>query len=79
MVLDRKLSEKRIFPAIDINKSGTRREELLLSQNEWEAVMSIRRSMSRQDNMDIAESLLNLLITTKDNDEFVEKIKKTMK
>ena len=73
--LDRKLSEKRIFPAIDINKSGTRREELLLSQNEWEAVMSIRRSMSRQDNMDIAESLLNLLITTKDNDEFVEKIK----
>ena len=77
--LDRKLSEKRIFPAIDINKSGTRREELLLSQNEWEAVMSIRRNMSRQDNMDIAESLLNLLITTKDNDEFVEKIKKTMK
>ena len=77
--LDRKLSEKRIFPAIDINKSGTRREELLLSQNEWEAVMSISRSMSRQDNMDIAESLLNLLITTKDNDEFVEKIKKTMK
>ena len=77
--LDRKLSEKRIFPAIDINKSGTRREELLRSQNEWEAVMSIRRSMSRQDNMDIAESLLNLLITTKDNDEFVEKIKKTMK
>ena len=79
MVLDRKLSEKRIFPAIDINKSGTRREELLLSQNEWEAVMSIRRSMSRQDNMDIAENLLNLLITTRDNDEFVEKIKKTMK
>lgn len=77
--LDRKLSEKRIFPAIDINKSGTRREELLLSQNEWEAVMSIRRNMSRQDNMDIAESLLNLLITTKDNDEFIEKIKKTMK
>lgn len=77
--LDRKLSEKRIFPAIDINKSGTRREDLLLSQNEWEAVMSIRRSMSRQDNMDIAENLLNLLITTRDNDEFVEKIKKTMK
>ena len=77
--LDRKLSEKRIFPAIDINKSGTRREELLLSQTEWEAVMSIRRSMSRQDNMDIAENLLNLLITTKNNDEFVEKIKKTIK
>lgn len=75
--LDRKLSEKRIFPAIDINKSGTRREELLLSQSEWEAVMGIRRNMSRQDNMDIAENLLNLLITTKDNNEFVEKIKKT--
>lgn len=77
--LDRKLSEKRIFPAIDMNKSGTRREELLLSQNEWEAVMGIRKSMSKQDNMDIAENLLNLLITTKDNNEFVEKIKKTIK
>lgn len=77
--LDRKLSEKRIFPAIDINKSGTRREELLLSQNEWEATMGIRKSMSKQDNMDIAENLLNLLITTKDNVEFVEKIKKTIK
>lgn len=77
--LDRKLSEKRIFPAIDINKSGTRREELLLSQSEWEAVMGIRRNMSRQDNMDIAENLLNLLITTKDNNEFVEKIKKTVR
>ena len=51
----------------------------MLSQTEWEAVMSIRRSMSRQDNMDIAENLLNLLITTKNNDEFVEKIKKTIK
>lgn len=74
--LDRKLSEKRIFPAIDMNKSGTRREELLLSQDEWEGVMNIRRSMSNQGNADTAESLINLLISTKNNDEFIEKIKK---
>lgn len=77
--LDRKLSEKRIFPAIDMNKSGTRREDLLLSQNEWEAVMNIRKNLGRQDNLDIAENLLNLLISTKDNEEFVEKVKRTIK
>ena len=79
MVLDRKLSEKRVFPAIDIPKSGTRREDLLLSKNEWEAVMNIRRKLSNQGTQDIAESLLNLLVTSKNNDEFVEKIKNALK
>ena len=77
--LDRKLSEKRIFPAIDMNKSGTRREDLLLSKSEWEAVMNIRRKLSNQGNQDIAESLLNLLVSTKNNEEFAEKIKLMLK
>jgi len=74
--LDRKLSEKRIFPAIDMNKSGTRREDLLLDKNEWEAVMNIRRKLSNQGTQDIAESLLNLLVASKNNGEFVEKVRK---
>jgi len=77
--LDRKLSEKRIFPAIDMNKSGTRREDLLLSKNEWEAVMNIRRKLSNQGTQDIAESLLNLLVSTKNNEEFTEKVRVMMK
>ena len=77
--LDRKLSEKRIFPAIDMNKSGTRREDLLLTKNEWEAVMNIRRKLGNQGNQDIAESLLNLLVSTKNNEEFTEKIKTVLR
>jgi len=75
--LDRKLSEKRIFPAIDMNKSGTRREDLLLGNDEWEAVMNIRRKLSNQGTQDVTESLLNLLVGTKDNKEFIDKIKKS--
>ncbi len=74
--LDRKLSEKRIFPAIDMNKSGTRRDDLLFTKDEWEAVVNIRRKLFNQGNQDIAESLLNLLVATKDNKEFVEKVRK---
>lgn len=77
--LDRKLSERRIFPAIDMNKSGTRREELLLSKAEEEAILNIRRKMGNQGNGDVAETLLNLLIGTKNNEEFVDKIKKSLK
>lgn len=61
--LDRKLSEKRIFPAIDMNKSGTRREDLLLSKEEFETVIGIRRKLSGQGNQDITEGLLNLLVS----------------
>lgn len=72
--LDRKLQEKRIFPAIDINKSGTRKEELLQTQKELEAVWTIRRELSSQTTQDVTEQLINQLIRTKDNGEFVELI-----
>ena len=74
LLLDRKLSEKRIFPAIDINKSGTRREENLLSQTEMEAVYSIRRVMSRMTTEDMTEGIIDMLIKTTANDEFVQRV-----
>lgn len=72
--LDRKLSEKRIFPAIDINKSGTRREELLLSQKELESIWAIRKAMSNMGTAEVTELLINKLMTTKTNEEFVKTI-----
>lgn len=72
--LDRKLSEKRIFPAIDIQRSGTRREELLLTQKELEGIYAIRRAMSNVGTADVAEMLINKLIQTKSNEEFVSNI-----
>jgi transcription termination factor Rho len=73
--LDRKLSEKRIFPAIDLNKSGTRREELLLSQKELETIWSIRRAMSNNSTQEVTESIINKLMSTKTNQEFVENVR----
>ena len=73
--LDRKLSEKRIFPAIDINKSGTRREELLLSQKEIESVWAIRKAMSNMGTAEVTEVLINKLMQTRTNDDFVNSIK----
>ena len=72
--LDRRLSEKRIFPAIDINKSGTRKEELLLSQKELEAIWTIRKAMSNQGMAEVTETLINRLTVTKSNEEFVNNI-----
>ena len=72
--LDRKLSEKRIFPAIDLQKSGTRREELLLSQKEMESIWAIRKAMSNMGTADVAETLINRLVQTKNNQEFVAAI-----
>ena len=74
--LDRKLSEKRIFPAIDINKSGTRREDLLLSKDEQEAVFGLRRALSSSPVAEITEQVISQMVSTKNNEEFVEKIKK---
>ena len=74
--LDRKLSEKRIFPAIDINKSGTRREDLLLTPRELETVFSLRKAMSNMNTSEITEQLINQLVTTKSNEEFLDKIKR---
>jgi len=69
--LDRKLSEKRIFPAIDINRSGTRREELLLGQREMDGIWAIRRAMSNIGTAETAEMIINRLTQTKTNEEFV--------
>ncbi len=72
--LDRKLSEKRIFPAIDINKSGTRREELLLSQIELQSVWALRKAMSSVGTAEVTEILINKLMQTRTNDDFVKSI-----
>ncbi len=74
--LDRKLSERRIFPAVNMHKSGTRREELLLSQEELEAVWYIRKALSSAQTAEITETLINRLMMTKDNAQFVSLIKK---
>ena len=77
LVLDRKLSEKRIFPAIDIPKSSTRREDLLLTKDELEAVEIMRRGINGLKPDDAVENILNLFVKTKNNKEFVETVKKT--
>lgn len=74
--LDRKLSEKRIFPAVDIQKSGTRREELLLSQKELETIWNIRRAMSSNSTYEVTEAIIKQLISTRNNNEFVEMMRK---
>lgn len=74
--LDRKLQEKRIFPAIDLNKSGTRREELLMSQDEMEAIWTMRRALANQSTQDVAESIIDNLAHTKTNKDFIEIIRK---
>ncbi|MGI6587173.1 MAG: transcription termination factor Rho [Gracilibacteraceae bacterium] len=73
--LDRKLSEKRIFPAIDMNRSGTRREEMLLTPKEYEAIMTIRKAFSSGSSAEVAEYLINKLVHTRTNEEFIEAIK----
>ena len=73
--LDRKLSEKRIFPAIDINKSGTRREDLLMSQEELDAVWTIRKAFSQMDTAPVTETIIGLLLKTNSNDQFVRSVK----
>ena len=75
MVLDRKLSEKRIFPAIDIPKSGTRREDLLLSQKELEFVWKIRKALGGETTAEVTEKVILMLLTSKNNEELVNKCK----
>ncbi len=72
--LDRKLSEKRIFPAIDINKSGTRKEELLLSKDELETIFSLRKAMANMNTQEMTEQIMEQIITTKNNAEFLERV-----
>lgn len=75
--LDRKLSEKRIFPAINLNKSGTRREDLLMTQDELEAVWTMRRAMANIGTQEVTENIIDQLAHTKTNADFIKIIKKT--
>ena len=77
LVLDRKLSEKRMFPAIDIPKSGTRREDLLLTKEEQEAVDSMRRALNGMRADEAVDNILNMFSKTKTNSELVQLVKKT--
>ena len=77
LVLDRKLSEKRMFPAIDILKSGTRREDLLLSKEEQEAVESMRRALNGLRPEEAVDNILNMFSRTRNNDELIQMVKKT--
>ena len=76
LVLDRKLQEKRVFPAIDIQKSGTRREGLLLTKDEQEAVYNMRRALNSLKAEDAVEQILNMFSRTKNNAEFIQTAKK---
>ena len=77
LVLDRKLSEKRMFPAIDILKSGTRREDLLLSKEEQEAVESMRRALNGLRPEEEVDNTLNMFSRTRNNEELIQMVKKT--
>lgn len=73
--LDRRLSEKRIFPAIDLNRSGTRREELLLDQTELQGIWAVRKILSAGgESADATENLLNMMVKTKTNKEFIQQV-----
>ncbi len=76
--LDRRLSEKRIFPAISLNKSGTRREDLLMDQDELEAIWAMRKAMSSREAQEVTSEIVDTLAMTKNNQSFVEIIRKTM-
>ena len=77
LVLDRKLSEKRMFPAIDILKSGTRREDLLLSKEEQEAVESMRRALNGLRPEEAVDNILNMFSRTRKNEELIQMVKNT--
>ena len=79
VVLDRALSEKRIFPAIDINKSGTRREDLLFAKKELDMVYSLRKALASMSQADVTEELINQMMVTKNNEELIEKLEKIFK
>ena len=76
LVLDRKLQERRVFPAIDIVKSGTRREDLLLTKEEQEAVNKMRRSLNGMKSDEAVENILNMFANSRNNDELIKMIQK---
>ena len=74
LILDRKLQEKRVFPAIDIPKSGTRREDLLLNKEEQEAIYIMRRAMNGMKSEEAVDNLLNMFTRTNTNAELVRQM-----
>ncbi|MGN0351477.1 MAG: transcription termination factor Rho [Roseburia sp.] len=76
LVLDRKLSEKRVFPAIDIVKSGTRRDDLLLDQEEQEAMNIMRKAINGMRTDEAVENILNMFARTRNNQEYIQMVKK---
>ena len=78
LVLDRKLSEKRIFPAIDIAKSGTRRDDLLLNKEEQEVVTAIHKELMGSKSEDILEDVRKLFVRTRNNKEFIHYVKQSL-
>ena len=76
LVLDRKLSEKRVFPAIDIQKSSTRRDDLLLTPEEQQAMDNIRKALNGMKADEAVENILNLFTKTKTNEEFIQSVKR---
>ena len=75
LILDRKLSERRVFPAIDIQKSGTRREDLLLTSDEGEAAYVMRRAMNGMKGEDAVERILDMFARTRSNEELIMRVK----
>ncbi len=73
--LDRKLQERRVFPAIDIIKSGTRKEELLLSEKEVATMLKLRRALATDQSYEITEKFINLVVSTESNEQLISKIK----
>jgi transcription termination factor Rho len=73
--LDRNLSEKRIFPAIDISKSGTRKEELLLNEKELNAIYALRKAISNIGAAEAADMIIEKLSKSKDNESFIASLK----
>ena len=76
LVLDRRLSERRVFPAIDIQKSGTRREDLLLEPEEQEAVYIMRRALNGMKSEEAAENILNMFVHTRNNAELITRVRR---
>ena len=76
--LDRKLAEKRVFPAVDIYKSGTRREDLLLTEEEKAALWKLRKEMSNNSVYEVTDKVLEILKRTKDNKTFIKYIKEAL-
>ena len=72
--LDRKLAEKRLFPAMDIDRSGTRKEELLLDVKEYEKILKLRRILSNKSSQEAIETVLRANYITKDTDELLDKV-----